>query len=260
MSYDLAFWKRRRWRRKLSDGLCYLLVSEGLECEALEILDQDAISAEIEEAFPELTDPDSDGPNLELSVLPQAILLSATGSTPDEVLGWFEQLAQQRSLSIFDPQQEDISQADLDELRRRQAVLRAGEEERMAAAELPGLQAGAESSDPRAIVQLGVKYSLGEGVEQDHRRAFELYERAALAGHPDGMFNLASCYRLGEGVGKDPLEAIRWYRRAYDAGEYFAPFVLGEIFAEGEGVPADRRRAIRFFEIAESRGHQDARR
>lgn len=60
MSYDLAYWRRRRWGSKLSDGLCYLLVSGGLECEALEVLDQDAISAEIEEAFPGLNDPESD--------------------------------------------------------------------------------------------------------------------------------------------------------------------------------------------------------
>ncbi len=256
MSIDYAFWK---WRGEpsISRGLCYLLLGHDAEIPEVETLDTDRLQALISDAFPELEDSGAE-PTFECNVYPTGLALETYSDTPDRVFEWFFELARREGLVVFDPQSEEVSDADSEACRSRLAAVRAAADAHRWRGELPALAARAEEGNPRAIVELGNRYCFGEGVERDLERAAELYARAADLGHADGMFNLASCYRLGEGVDADIETAIRWYRRAMAEDRLFAPFALGEIYAAGEGLPSDRQRAIKYFRIAREHGHQDA--
>ncbi len=256
MSVDYAFWK---WQGepRISRGLCYLLLCDVAEIPEVETLDTDRLEGMIHDAFPELADPDAEH-IFECNVYPIGLTLETYSDTPDRVFEWFFDLAHREGMVFFDPQSEEVTEADVEACRSRLAAIRAAADAHRWRGELPAISAGAEEGDPKAIVELGNRYSLGEGVERDLKRAAELYARAADLGHADGMFNLASCYRLGEGVDADVETAIRWYRRAMAEDKLFAAFALGEIFAAGEGLPADPRRAVEYFQIAREHGHQDA--
>jgi len=59
-------------------------------------------------------------------------------------------------------------------------------------------------------VELGHKYRKGQGVKQNHKEAFRLYQLAALEGDSDGEAWLACSYLEGEGgIIKNDNEAFR---------------------------------------------------
>jgi TPR repeat protein len=193
-------------------------------------------------------------------LLPTAIHLQAYSDTGDEVLDWFLAFAERERLEFFDPQTEEITTADATGLKLRLAAATAAEREYRLRRDFPELLERANSKDPRALVELGNRYSFGDGVARDLEQAFSLYLRAADLGFSDGMFNVAACYRLGEGVAKDLAAAAAWYERALQDDKVFAPFALGELYSTPDGLPNDTVKAIAYFQIALDSGHQDARR
>ena len=65
---------------------------------------------------------------------------------------------------------------------------------------------------------LGILYSNGRGVQQDHSEAFKWYMKSAELGDVDAMLKLGIAYEDGLGVEKNYGEASRWYQKAYDSG------------------------------------------
>lgn len=258
MSVDYALW---RWRTpaRISRGLCYVLVASGAEVPEVESLDVERYRALLSTAFPAWAADDGTA-TFTCDLQPTAILLQTYRDTQEAVFRWFLDLAEQEGLEFFDPQAEPITNADKHELERRSAAVAEGEEARRLRRELPGLLTLADANDPRALVELGNRYSFGDGVAHDLSRAFLLYLRAAELGLSDGMFNVAACYRLGEGVAKDLAAAATWYERALENDKIFAPFALGELYSRPDGLPNDTAKAIAYFQIALENGHQDARR
>ena len=96
-----------------------------------------------------------------------------------------------------------------------------------------------------AMATLGKRYFNGDGVEQDKKKAVELYKRAAELGNVRAMCNLGECYERGEGVPKNMSEAFRLYRQAADLGNAFAMSNLGVCYDRGiEGVlPQDKKKS-----------------
>ena len=258
MSIDYAFWKWRGHAR-ISRGLCYLLIVEGAEAPEVELLDVDRYRELISKRFPSW-EADDDPLPIYVQLLPTGIFLQTYASTPTEVLQWFIDLSEADSLEFFDPQSEAISEQDRQDFHARLKAIEQAETAAQWQKDLNHLLTGAEGSDPKALVDLGNRYSFGEGVQHDLARAFGLYLRAAEAGSEDGMFNVAACYRLGEGVEKNLLKAAEWYERALVTDKYFAPFALGMLYSSPGGLPPDNEKAIAYFQIALAHGHQDARR
>jgi Sel1 repeat len=258
MSIDYAFWK---WRAdaQISRGLCYLLVASRAELPEVEPLDIDRYHELIAKRFPSWRADDDPLP-IDCQLLPTGICLQTYESTPTEVLQWFVDLSEADSLEFFDPQREAISEQDKLDFQARLAAVEQTEAAARWQKDLPELVARAEMSDPKALVDLGNRYSFGEGVRQDLTRAFGLYLRAAEVGSEDGMFNVAACYRLGDGVEKNLLKAAEWYERAFAKDKFFAPFALGELYSTPGGLPPDNEKAIAYFQVALANGHQDARR
>lgn len=102
-------------------------------------------------------------------------------------------------------------------------------------------------------------YDTGKGVAVDHRRAFELYDRAAGRGSAQGMYNKGCAYRDGEGVEVSLSSAFYWFRVAASRGHRGGQYNTGCMLANGDGAPRNLVDARSYFEKAAAQGHTDAR-
>ena len=95
---------------------------------------------------------------------------------------------------------------------------------------LPGDDLEWDQGEPRAKNKLGLKYTYGRGVPQDHERAMSLFHQAAEAGETYALNNIGWMYRDGRGVSKDYKEAVKWYRKSAEAVNRLAMFNLGLLY------------------------------
>lgn len=257
MSIDYALFKLNpAFIKKV--GLAYLLVSGDVDSVELEKLDIENLRDQISAEFPGLFAAKGNNFPFQCQLTAQGILLETYGNTPDYVVSWFQELAQKEGMKFFDPQRERVTKRDEAEFNKRILYTERNDELFKLAKEMPELTSKAEAGDAHALFLLGNRFSFGEGISIDKKKAFNCYEASAKAGDPDGMFNLAACYRFGDGVTKDSTKALEWYERAAEIDKIFAPYALGEIYKNGEGVPINNEKAIEYFFIARQNGNQDA--
>lgn len=76
-----------------------------------------------------------------------------------------------------------------------------------------------EASFAPAQTVLGVMYTAGRGVEQDHVRAAQLYAMAANAGDAQAMYLYGHALDAGLGIKRDRDLAQMWMQRASDSGQ-----------------------------------------
>ncbi|MBQ7586230.1 MAG: sel1 repeat family protein, partial [Desulfovibrionaceae bacterium] len=74
----------------------------------------------------------------------------------------------------------------------------------------------------KSMVNLGVKYLLGEGCEVNKKEALALFSKAAEANNAVAKTNLGLMYEFGLGVDQDLKLARRWFQSAADQGDSFA--------------------------------------
>lgn len=109
----------------------------------------------------------------------------------------------------------------------------------------------AELGSYKAVHDLGVMFSNGNGVEQDKKKAVSYYRQAAEMGFAGSQNNLGWAYYKGEGVEQNFGLAIYWITRAIDQGEPFAYSSLGEMRLHSHGFPPDDVEAYRWLRIAD---------
>lgn len=112
---------------------------------------------------------------------------------------------------------------------------------------------------PNAQFGLGMMYSLGQGVPQDHGAAAPWLHLAAVQGHRGAQLLVGHSYEQGHGVAQNYAAAHRWYMAAADQGEAKAQNNLGRMYEKGLGVAADRDLAIYWYEEATRNGNRNAR-
>jgi hypothetical protein len=105
---------------------------------------------------------------------------------------------------------------------------------------------------------LGFCYTQGQGVEVDHKTSALWFQRAAEQGHPQAQLNLGTVFYSGEGVAQSYDDAVKWFQLAAAQGHTEALFTLGACHANGQGVPRDLHEALRLFKRAAAKGHADA--
>ncbi len=93
----------------------------------------------------------------------------------------------------------------------------------------------------------------------DYATALELFRPLAEQGHAKAQFNLGVMYTLGEGVPQDDKEAVRWYRLAAEQGVARAQYNLGSMYGMGQGVPQDYVQAHMWVNLAAVKGNGKAR-
>lgn len=73
-----------------------------------------------------------------------------------------------------------------------------------------------------------------------------------------GQFNLGVKYYLGQGVEQSYEEALKWYHMAAEQGLAEAEYALGDMYFRGTGVVQDSETALEWFTNAFEHGHPKA--
>ncbi|KAF9107814.1 hypothetical protein BGX27_008606 [Mortierella sp. AM989] len=77
-----------------------------------------------------------------------------------------------------------------------------------------------------AQIHLGISYLLGY-VQQDDSKAFQMFQKAADQGHPDGEFRLGCMYQGGRGTECNYFEAQKLFLKAAEKNHLRARLILG---------------------------------
>ncbi len=158
------------------------------------------------------------------------------------------------------------------------------------------LVAAASAGEPKALFEVGMRYSNGRGVtrdmvqagtwfkaaadlgfapaqysygsllekgigvERDVPAAAGWYEKAAAQGNARAMHNLAVINAMGNPpeVQPDMDRAVEWFKQAADFGIKDSQFNLGILNGQGMGVPQNLEEAYKWFAIAAKTGDTDA--
>ena len=109
-----------------------------------------------------------------------------------------------------------------------------------------------------AMVELGILYAAGSGVDKDEAQARKLFERAAAAGNPRGDIRLAALSNGGGGsTSSDPARARELLAKAAETNAE-AQYQLGLMLADGTGGTRDDAGARNLFEKAAAQNHAGA--
>lgn len=114
-----------------------------------------------------------------------------------------------------------------------------------------------EAGSPGAMVNMGLFYLRGTGVDKEPAKAAELFRRAADQGTGLAMYYLAHQYSSGQGLKRSKKRAAEWYQKAVDSGIARAAFWLGSLYDDGKGVRRDRARAAELVAHALQQGSYD---
>ena len=145
------------------------------------------------------------------------------------------------------------------------------------------LKLKAEQGDVEAQFELGGRYSAGEGVPQNNRRAVDWLLKAAEQGHVEAQFEIGARYALGDaadsnisGVLKDSHQAVHWLKKAAEQNDVTAQFVLGVLLTGSkrvtwlhavehpwrgvleDDIPPDYIKAAQLLRLAAEQGHANA--
>jgi len=88
-------------------------------------------------------------------------------------------------------------------------------------------EAAAAQDHPAGCYRLAQCIMDGPGVEEDLKRAYQLYLRAATMGCPFSQYSVGWMHATGTTVAKDDVIAIEWYKKAGDGGNPIALHTLG---------------------------------
>jgi TPR repeat protein len=123
----------------------------------------------------------------------------------------------------------------------------------------------AEQADPTAENDLGIMYSLGEGIARSKEEAVKWYARAAKHGNSQAMFNVGASYYNGDGVDQDDVQAYVWFLLGQDAGNTTADAAakrsattlsgetadayqrISEMYEKGDELPKDDAQVLRWL-------------
>ncbi len=103
--------------------------------------------------------------------------------------------------------------------------------------------------------KLGLSYEEGRGVKKNIKKAFSLFEEAAIAGHMMAQYKLASFYYSGTGVAKNYRNAVKWFIASANQGCAPAQHCLGVCYANGQGVVKNEELATEWYGRAARRGY-----
>lgn len=103
--------------------------------------------------------------------------------------------------------------------------------------------------------QQGMKYSIGDGVDRDYKKAFDAFNRAASAGHVRAQYQLAIAYAFGEGVEKNINESFQWFYKSAFGGDLLAQRQLASMYWTGNGTEQDKIQSAAWYHIVSKQGN-----
>lgn len=113
--------------------------------------------------------------------------------------------------------------------------------------------------DATGLFEMGLRYYNGNSVEQDYKKAYDFWLKAAEKGHKVAKYNLGVMLENGEGTDANDDVALSWYQQAADQGHAGAINKIGVFHQEGKcGFVASDEEAFPFFEKAAKAGNKFA--
>jgi TPR repeat protein len=108
--------------------------------------------------------------------------------------------------------------------------------------------------------ELADMYYYGEGIKQDFKKAFNLYENILKTKILTGMIevNLGYMYLNGEGIKKNITLAKEYYIKSSHKNNIYALYNLGLLNLSGLGGIKDIDKAIYYFQKAADKNYPDA--
>jgi TPR repeat protein len=96
----------------------------------------------------------------------------------------------------------------------------------------------------------------GEAAYQrgDYETAVRLWHLSGGEGNVYAQFNLGLLYSSGQGLPQDHAQAHIWFRKAADQGDARAQVYLGGMYRVGRGVRQDDAQAVALFRKAANQG------
>lgn len=119
------------------------------------------------------------------------------------------------------------------------------------------IQRAADAGSAEGAHRLALILAQGlAGTTRNDARAYELFLKAASAGHARAQLNLGILFLRGQGVARDLVQARAWLEKAAAGGDPLALYALGRAMDESsDQVPADPVRAADLFRRAAEKGH-----
>ena len=105
-------------------------------------------------------------------------------------------------------------------------------------------------------VQQGLRYLMGNGVQRDETKAYEIFLKCAESGVAEAMMLMSGYYTRK----LDYAQALYWCEKAASPMYYNnnANLKLGDIWASGQGVMKDDRKAFEYYLLASKQGNKIA--
>lgn len=98
--------------------------------------------------------------------------------------------------------------------------------------------------------EIGKRYLLGLGVQEDDQTAFKYFKQAADQNDAFAQNEVAYLYASGKGVTQDYSQAFAYYQKAADANLASAQYNLGLFYLNGLGVEANPELAKEWLQKA----------
>ena len=71
---------------------------------------------------------------------------------------------------------------------------------------------------------------IGLGVQQDSKKAFQMYTMAASDSSTDAMFSIGVCYHSGAGVPLNRSRGVEWFKKSAELDNSKGQFALGKCY------------------------------
>ncbi len=108
------------------------------------------------------------------------------------------------------------------------------------------LDKAAKEGSGEAMLKIGIMYSEGDGVSQDHEEALRWFRKAGDKEHAPALSYIGQAYDLGQGVVQDHAEAFKWYRKAAATGDAVGQHNLSVAYREGSGTARNDAQAVKW--------------
>jgi uncharacterized protein len=109
-----------------------------------------------------------------------------------------------------------------------------------------------------AMVELGSCYFTGKWVQKDRNKAVELWNRASALGSLEAEIRLAAANALGQIHTQELATALSTLRTTAKQGSLFSDLTIAYCYEKGIGLSQDKGEAYRIFRKALTRGSETA--
>ena len=105
----------------------------------------------------------------------------------------------------------------------------------------------AEPTDAAEQLERGMRYRFGDGVPEDHKKAFVYFKKASEQGFAKAYFMLGNCYHFGIGTEQNYEMAVHWFKQGAEQGVAEAQHNLADAYETGRGVKKDMKKAMYWY-------------